>query len=272
MLLAELGLYPVEVYALLETVNFAKRLHEMGDTSLAGNLYKLARQETGEKSLYKQLQGWLKRWGLNSDPLLVTEEHVYQAYIIMTWTRGPLTENKYFYREQVRDGLINVYTYGLQPYLQQQLPKKLTSVLVRCRTRTTLTPYISQRWKKVPREARKCLRCPLDVLDNEDHFFQECPFTFPCQDRASTLNHGTFRMIMQQNPRAVAKFVLDCYDTTGVHWEGMPAKPRRQKPKSRKRKLADRLLHQNVTRKRRCLSNHRGAVQPVPPQMPQANV
>lgn len=123
IVLAELGIFPVEIYALITTLHFVRRLRDMDAERITNQAYQVAIQQHYATSWHPQLKNWLARWGLTGKiPAEWTDQEIEEAYLHRTWQQGPLTENDTVYKDKIRQGRITPPHYSRLPYLESLLP------------------------------------------------------------------------------------------------------------------------------------------------------
>lgn len=211
VMLAELGAYPLEIHALIETIRFIARVQDMEDTRPTRRLMELALQNKS-RSTWGQLKQWLQRWGLPADcPEDVTEEEIKEAYILKTWADNNPSDNMRFYLDHVRDQPLDVENYVMQDYLKFQLPQETITTIVRCRTRTAPIPYTLQHWQNVNKD-RTCTRCHNGV-DDVEHLFLKCRETEHHREKFRNLMRPlpTLKQFFNMEPRTLMEYIQACF-------------------------------------------------------------
>jgi len=225
--LAEVGRYPLHVFAAKMLLNYWNRLVEMDGERLVKRAFMasaaLAPQtasNSSHKSWAGQLAAFLAALGLPCDlsaPQTVdvkrAVEQLQSTYLGSVADSSSCKVQQYL---RMRSDL-HPEDYSMAPYLSAVGGWKQRKHLAQLRLGSHWLGVETGRCSGVPHAQRLCQRCNSGEVDDEDHMVFRCPAL-----NAQRLQHAhvfspwpdSLRTFMARDPTAVAAFVHSCYEAS----------------------------------------------------------
>lgn len=221
ILLAETGLYPLEIIALQQTLAFYQQVYNMPNDRLLKQALQMSMQDserTGH-TWFCQLRVWLDRWQLGDhDITTLGEEVIAEQYKNITWG-GPLTAmpaDQRRYMVFLRPHLL-AETWQAQAHLEASIPHAQMQSIAQFRLRAA--KFWVNLDRSIDREIRHCKRCSTKDLDDERHAFFYC-----AASRAIRAAHASFfeqvltvQQLHQAAPKDFGPVALDMVRLLDTH-------------------------------------------------------
>jgi hypothetical protein len=226
--LAEVGRYPLQVFAAKMLLNYWNRLVVMDDARLVKRAFVASAAlaphtaaNSSHKSWAGQLSAFLAALGLPQDlsnPHAVNVKHILaklqSAYLESVSDSSSSMVQQYL---RMRDDL-TPEGYSMAPYLQAVGGWKQRKHLAQLRVGSASWLAVAAgRATGMPRAERVCQRCQSSEVDDEEHIIFRCSAL-----SAQRLQHAhlfspwpdSLRSFMARDPTAVAAFVHSCYEAS----------------------------------------------------------
>jgi len=170
LLLAEVGLLPLEVEALYLTLQYARRVQAMNDSRLPKQAFHTSRAF----GWYADVCRWAQTWDLSEQDWHVPPTNLWTVLhgkaIRKLW-RDPSPRLQYYMRDV---SPIPMILYEEQEYLRAPISIKLRQAIARYRVSSHHLEVEEGRWKGVKRQNRICRLCDSGSIENEYHVFISC--------------------------------------------------------------------------------------------------